>query len=178
MCEELVEFFAILERSTLNTSERQDMDVEKNNLTLTVEHGRDDDGGNAANISNATPSAAPQSVADNRGESLQTTSPRRPPIWKGQRITVDEFRRRYFFVDNRPPRASVKRWIETGTAEGKILQGYLIDGKYYTTIGAAETFINALRVTARAPMTTPTTIKQIREKRTAQELHKIGFTFM
>ena len=34
------------------------MDVEKNNLTLTVEHGRDDGGGNAANISNATPSTA------------------------------------------------------------------------------------------------------------------------
>lgn len=153
------------------------MDVEKNNITLTVEHGREGDG-NAANISKTSAPNAAQPTAENRGESLQTTAPRRPPIWKGQRITVDEFRRRFFFVDNRPTRASVKRWIETGTSEGKILQGYLIDGKYYTTIGAAENFINALRVTARAPMTTPTSIKQIREKRTAQELHKIGFTFM
>ena len=91
---------------------------------------------------------------------------------------MDEFRRRYFFHDNRPTRASVKRWIVQGTAEGKILQGYLIDGKYYTTIGAAENFINALRVTTRAPMVTSTAIKQIREQKTAQELHKIGFSFM
>lgn len=154
------------------------MEIEKNNFTLTLEHGRDGDG-DAANISKTSaPTAAPASTVENRGESLQTTTPRRPPIWKGQRITVDEFRRRFFFVDNRPTRASVKRWIETGTSEGKILQGYLIDGKYYTTIGAAENFINALRVTTRAPMRAPATINQIREKRTAQELHKIGFTFM
>lgn len=152
------------------------MEIEKNNVTIIADSGLDGDG-HAANISN-TPPAAQTPTAENRGEVKGNDQPRRPVIWKGQRITVDEFRRRYFFHDNRPTRASVKRWIEQGTAEGKILQGYLIDGKYYTTIGAAENFINALRVTTRAPMATPTAIKQIREQKTAQELHKIGFSFM
>lgn len=149
---------------------------EKNNVAIIADSGLDGDG-NAANISN-TPQAAQTPTAEKRGEVKGNDQPRRPVIWKGQRITVDEFRRRYFFHDNRPTRASVKRWIEQGTAEGKILQGYLIDGKYYTTIGAAENFINALRVTTRAPMATPTAIKQIREQRTAQELRNIGFSFM
>lgn len=150
---------------------------EKNNVTIIRDYGLDGEG-DAANISKASAPNAAQPTAEKRGEVKGNDQPRRPVIWKGQRITVDEFRRRYFFHDNRPTRASVKRWIEQGTAEGKILQGYLIDGKYYTTIGAAENFINALRVTTRAPMVTPTAIKQIREQKTAQELHKIGFSFM
>lgn len=124
----------------------------------------------------STPSASGKEPCKNQQQ--QPPKQQRPAPWKFQRITVDEFRRRYFFQDNRPTRASVKRWIETGTAEGEILQGYLIDGKYYLTITAAERFIDALRVRARTAPTTPKAAAQLREKRTAQALREIGFSFM
>lgn len=129
---------------------------------------------NAAPPQGSTPPASREETCKNQ----QPPKQQRPAPWKFQRITVDEFRRRYFFVDNRPTRASVKRWIESGTAEGKILQGYLIDGKYYITITAAERFIDELRVRVRTAMTTPKAAAQIRERRTAQALREIGFSFM
>ena len=76
-------------------------------------------------------------------------APKRPlaiPAAKLCRLTLDEFRRRYFERGCRPKRRDAIRWIEEGTAEGVILRGYKIDGRYFVQIYEADRFLAALRV--------------------------------
>lgn len=158
------------------------MEIEKNNVVIIPDGGRDGrDNGDASAVTTPTQPTPPLPHAENREEVKREDSPRRPPVWRFQRITVDEFRRRYFFVDNRPTRASVRRWIESGTAEGRVLPAYLIDGKYYIQIAAAETFIAALKVTPQNVKNAIASAKQTtnwREKKTNAELRALGYSFM
>lgn len=121
---------------------------------------------------------------DNNAAQLPTTpAPVKPktPAWKNARITVDEFRRRYFFDGCRPKRRDVQRWIEEGTSEGVKLNAYLLDGRYYIQIVAAESFFTACRhaSTANKPIVrkTPET-PNWRQKRNAIELREMGYKFM
>ena len=158
------------------------MEIEKNNVVIIPDGGLDGrDNGDASAVTTPTQPTPTAPSAENRAEVKREDSTRRPPVWRFQRITVDEFRRRYFFVDNRPTRASVRRWIESGTAEGRILPAYLIDGKYYIQIAAAETFIAALRVTPQNVKNAVASAKQTtnwREKKTNSELRALGYSFM
>lgn len=72
------------------------------------------------------------------------------PAAKLCRLTLDEFRRRYFEAGCRPKRRDVTRWIEEGTAEGVILRGYKIDGRYFVQIYEADRFLAALRVNPKS----------------------------
>ena len=158
------------------------MEIEKNNVVIIPDGGLDGrDNGDASAVTTPPQPTPTAPSAENRAEVKREDSTRRPPVWRFQRITVDEFRRRYFFVDNRPTRASVRRWIESGTAEGRILPAYLIDGKYYIQIAAAETFIAALKVTPQNVKNAVASAKQTtnwREKKTNSELRALGYSFM
>ncbi len=159
------------------------MDLQRNNIVIIPDDGRDDRDNDSASA--VTPPTQPTPTlpnAENREGVKREDSPsRRPPVWRFQRITVDEFRRRYFFVDNRPTRSSVKRWIESGTAEGRVLPAYLIDGRYYIQIAAAEAFIAALKVTPQNVKNAIASARQTtnwREKKTNNELRALGYSFM
>ena len=61
------------------------------------------------------------------------------------------------------------------------MPAYLIDGKYYIQIAAAETFIAALRVTPQNVKNAVASAKQTtnwREKKTNSELRALGYSFM
>ncbi|MBR0226165.1 MAG: hypothetical protein IJL92_08930 [Thermoguttaceae bacterium] len=123
---------------------------------------------------------------DNNAAQLPTTpAPVKPktPAWKTARITVDDFRRRYFLDGCRPKRRDVVRWITEGTAEGVKLAAYLLDGRYYIQIVAAESFFTACRhasAEANKPSVRRTTQEtpNWRQKRNAIELREMGYKFM
>lgn len=141
----------------------------------------------AAQGGDKTP-AAPEPKPANTGTNPNPfpKDQRRPPAWKCQRITLDEFRRRYFFDGCRPKRAEVKRWIEEGTAEGETLSAFLIDGRYYIQIIAADNFIASARVKPgkfeRAERVAKAAGAESkpgwRRKKTYNELSQMGFPFM
>lgn len=110
----------------------------------------------------------------------QPQPPKRQPAWKFSRITVNEFRRRYFMDGSRPRQRDVIRWIEEGTAEGIKLNGYLIDGRYYIQITAADAFLTACKSASlkRAPAPRPQTGAKWRQNYVNHELRKMGFDFL
>ncbi len=109
----------------------------------------------------------------------QQERPARPAAWKLARITLDEFRRRYFLEGNRPRRSDVKRWIEVGTAEGRVLPANLLDGRYYIQVAAAEAFLTSTRAkTDRNAPKARTARPDWHDRKTAAELRTMGFSFM
>ena len=108
-------------------------------------------------------------------------APKRPPAWKYTRITVNEFRRRYFLDGCRPRQRDVVRWIEEGTAEGERLPAFLIDGKYYIQIVAADAFLVACKKTAERPSLhkpRPACGDNWRQQYTFNQLRKMGYDFL
>ena len=105
---------------------------------------------------------------------------KRPPAWKFARITINEFRRRYFLDGSRPKQRDVIRWIEEGTAEGVILAGYRIDGRYYIQVTAADAFLTACKSASlkTAPKPRPQAGANWRQKAVNSELRKLGFDFL
>lgn len=129
---------------------------------------------NAASIDAAAPLALQETT---------TTKPvpKRAPAWKFTRITVNEFRRRYFLDGSRPRQRDVVRWIEEGTVEGERLPAYLIDGKYFIQIVAAEAFLDACKKVEKRPSLykpRPAAGENWRQKHTFNELRKFGFDFL
>lgn len=59
------------------------------------------------------------------------------------RITVREFRKRYFAQGSRPSERQIIDWITRGTQEKIFLRATRLDGVYYVTIGDAEAFLRA-----------------------------------
>lgn len=62
---------------------------------------------------------------------------------KTLRLTVFEFRKRFFAPNCRPSRSKVIEWITRGTRERVYLRANRLDGEYYITIGDAEAFMRA-----------------------------------
>lgn len=74
-----------------------------------------------------------------------------------QRLTIFEFRKRYFAPECRPARKTVEQWITKGTREKVRLRANRFDGDYYITIADAEAF---MRATTVVPLDERATIKR------------------
>lgn len=75
----------------------------------------------------------------------------------GPLISVDEFRRAYFGEARRPTRATVKRWVDSGTSEGVRLPGVIIENTYYIDSARVDDFFAVLQGRSRSAQPTKAT---------------------
>lgn len=87
---------------------------------------------------------------------------------KSLRMSVYQFRTRYFAEGARPSKKTIEQWIIQGTRERVFLRANRFDGEYYITVGDAEAFLRA--TTAR-----PTT-RSVKES--ASATHKSSLEYL
>lgn len=75
-----------------------------------------------------------------------TPTPESDPSLLQTRLTVRQFIQRYFAPGARPSSSTVIGWILGGTQEKIYLKATRFDGKYYISLGDAESFMRASTV--------------------------------
>ncbi len=79
-------------------------------------------------------------------EKIERIEPTDPPGSLQTRLTIRQFIQRYFAPGARPSSSTVIGWILGGTQEKIFLKATRFDGKYYITLGDAESFFRASTV--------------------------------
>ena len=92
---------------------------------------------------------------------------------KALRMSVFQFRTRYFAEGARPSKKTVEQWITKGTREKVFLRANRFDGEYFITIGDAEAFLRA--TTARPQSQNVKASASPTHKQSMEYLRSVGF---